>query len=254
MENNDIFVKTLLTDKIKLQPGKLSRNVKNHLLFVLQNKFEGVCSYHGFIKPASINIHKHSLGSIMAVSLNGDVEFKVQYYADVCNPSIGSIVHTKIVNSNKFGFLAYTGIRSGDRGVLTPILEIIIAKANSDTSIMNDNLQVGDEIYVEIIGKKFELGDKKICAIGRINTAASDKNILDADEGDIELDNDEVDIESEAESSDDETTASEKSDETEEKEKSHDGSDSDEDDFGIDEDFSEEFEAAGSESEVEDDV
>lgn len=198
MENNDIFIRTLLTDKIKLRPSQISNRLKEHLINSLRQKFEGMCSYHGYIKPNSIEIFKYSLGTIQALSLNGDVEYIVQYNADVCNPSIGSIVHTKIVNTNKFGVLAHTGI-SDESGRFVPILEVVVAKnmvnAQNDRNV--EELKVGDEIHVEIIGKKFELSDKKISAVARIINTENDRNILDdaasnenAADGDNEEDDD----------------------------------------------------------------
>lgn len=227
MESQDIFVRSLLLDKVKLKPNQLSQNVKSHLLQSLKAKFEGVCSYHGFIRPGSLEIYKHSLGNVIAVSLNGDVEFKVQYYADVCNPSIGSIVKSKIVNSNKFGFLAHTGIRNAN-GVFHPILELIIAKNvkdNSGVQELLDNLSIGDEVMVEVLGKKFELGDKKICAVGRLNQ--SKKNTKTINELTEDGDTDEEEAEVEITTSDDETESSDESDSDSESEKSGDDKEDD---------------------------
>lgn len=180
MENNDIFVRTLLTDKVKLRPSQISSKLKNHLLTSLQTKFEGLCSYHGFIRPQSIEIFKYSLGYIQALSLNGDVEYVVNYYADVCNPSIGSVVHTKVVNTNKFGILAHTGIKD-ENGKFMPIMEIVIARSmiNAQNDRNVDDINIGEDVHVEILGKKFELTDKKIQAIARIMETDINKNILD---------------------------------------------------------------------------
>lgn len=179
MENYDIFCRTLLTDKVKLKPRQIGNRLKEHMLTILQNKFEGMCSYHGFVKPGSIEIFKYSMGSIQALSLNGDVEYLVNYYADVCNPSMGSIVRTKVVNTNKFGILTHTGIKDKDKFI--PILEIVVAKnmMNAQNDKNTDEIQIGDELHVEILGKKYELTDKKISAIGRVIDSDEDQNILD---------------------------------------------------------------------------
>jgi DNA-directed RNA polymerase subunit E'/Rpb7 len=180
MDNNDIFVRTLLSDKVKMQPRFITSSLQQQLLKSLKNKFEGMCSYHGYIKPQSIAIFKCSLGYIQALSLNGDVEYIVNYYADVCNPSIGSIVHTKVVNTNRFGILTQTGY-TDPAGSFVPVLEIVVAKnMTNHTNDQNvDEITIGDELHVEITGKKFELTDKKISAIARIIDTDEDKNILD---------------------------------------------------------------------------
>jgi len=224
MENIDIFVRTLLTDKVKLKPKFVNAKVKDHLLESLRSKFEGVCSYHGYIRPGSIEIFKFSMGYIQALSLNGDVEYMVNYYADVCNPSIGSVVHTKVVNANKFGILAHTGIRDGDDKFI-PILEIVVSK-NMITAQNDKNpeeISIGDDLHVEILGKKFELTDKKICAFGRIIDTDQDQNILDdtheseshGDINDPEIDDDEEEDADEDEGSDDQEAEEEVDEEDE---------------------------------------
>ena len=159
----DIFVSAVLTDKVKVKPSGLCRNKQSILLDILVRKFEGKCSYHGYIKRGSISIVKCSVGQVKDVSLNGDTEYAVSYNALVCNPVIGSIVRAKVVNQNKFGILAEVFINGTE-----PVLEIIITKMVEPGEVSLDNVKVGDMINVEILKKKFELGDEKITNVGRI--------------------------------------------------------------------------------------
>jgi DNA-directed RNA polymerase subunit E'/Rpb7 len=174
MEN--IFIKTLLTDKIKVRPKDINRGIRNHLERLVKAQYEGKCSYHGYIKTGSVSIFKHSLGQIQAFSLNGTVVYNVQYHAEVCNPATGSIVKARVVNTNKFGILAESGTHVNN--VFTPILEIIIAKNSIEIAhdVNVEHLKVGDVINVEIMGKKYELHDKKISIVGRIVTHVPSRN------------------------------------------------------------------------------
>jgi DNA-directed RNA polymerase subunit E'/Rpb7 len=239
MNNSDIFVKSLLSDKVKLLPSQLDKDIRKYILNVLQRKFEGVCSNHGYIRSKSLEIYKVSMGSVLAVSLNGYVEYKVQFYADVCNPTINSVVASKIVNVNKFGFLAHTGVKE-DGGVFTPILEIILPR---NTLPSNKEVTVGDEVWCEVVGKKYELGDHRICIVGKL-VEKPGTTILDTVDDEIEgligvaVDADEV----EPEESGEEESEGEKSDgegEKETEEESEEESDAEleigEDDFGVDE-------------------
>jgi DNA-directed RNA polymerase subunit E'/Rpb7 len=163
-----IFIKTLLTDKVKVKPAQLGSNIDDVLLFILKEKFESKCTYHGYIKPGSIKIEKYSTGYVQAFSLNGDIIYNVTYYAMVCNPSIGSVITAKVVNMNKFGLLAEANVNVDGQSI--PVLEIIIAKSmiNIENERPIDSIVVGDVINVEILGKKYELNDKKISVVGRI--------------------------------------------------------------------------------------
>jgi DNA-directed RNA polymerase subunit E'/Rpb7 len=232
MENNDIFVRSLLHDKIKILPSQLDKNVRKHILKTLQKKYEGLCSNHGYIQRGSVQIFKVSMGSVLAVSLNGYVEYRIQYYAEVCNPSVHSIIPSKIVNSNKFGFLAHTGIR--ENGVFTPILEIILPR---NTLPSNVQFEIGDEVWCEVVGKKFELGDHRICIVGKLveRPGAAEVDVDDdgVDDGVVEGALVEDDA---AEESGDESEQEEKSEEEEKEESSESIAEESDDDLDIEDD------------------
>jgi DNA-directed RNA polymerase subunit E'/Rpb7 len=157
-----IFFRVLLNDRVKLEPRFLGKNFKDHIIKRLKDSFEGKCSKHGYIKTNSIEVYKIAPGNVELISLNGSIVYDVYYYAEVCNPVVGSIIKSQVTNVNKFGILAE----------VQPILEIIIAKNSvniqSDPNINLDVIKPGDMISIEIVGKKFELNDKKISIVGRV--------------------------------------------------------------------------------------
>lgn len=159
---DNIFYRTLLNDNIKIEPRYLSKDYRKYVLTKLKAKLEGICSRHGFIKTGSIELYKVTPGNIELVGLNGNIVFDVHYYADVCNPLIGNIVKASVTNVNKFGILAE----------VSGILEIIIAKNSvniqHDQGVDLDKITIGDTIVIEVLGKKYELNDKKISIVGRI--------------------------------------------------------------------------------------
>jgi DNA-directed RNA polymerase subunit E'/Rpb7 len=159
---DNIFYRVLLNDRIKVAPKYLSKEFRSHIVKKLKEGVEGVCSKHGYVKTDSIELYKVTPGNIELISLNGNIVFDVYYYADVCNPLIGNTLKAKVTNVNKFGILAES----------SNILEIIIAKNSvnivHDTQIDLEQIQIGDTIMVEVLGKKFELNDKKISIVGKV--------------------------------------------------------------------------------------
>jgi DNA-directed RNA polymerase subunit E'/Rpb7 len=155
-----IFVRVQLCEKVKLEPAFLSKDYKEEVLRRLKAKVEGICSKHGYIKPDSIDIYKICTGRVELIGLNGNSMFDVYFFADVCNPLLGSIIKCQVSNINKFGILAEAG----------NIIEAIIAK--NSVSIQSDidleKVRIGDEVFIEVLGKKYELNDKKISLIARI--------------------------------------------------------------------------------------
>jgi DNA-directed RNA polymerase subunit E'/Rpb7 len=183
---DNIFMKMLLNDKVKLEPAFLSKRYKEEVLRRLKLRLEGVCSRHGFIKPNSIQLHKVCIGKVELISLNGNVQFDVSFYADICNPLIGSVIKSKVLNVNKFGILAES----------EGVVEIIVAKNSIgiQSEIDLNRVRIGDELLIEVVGKKFELNDKKISLIGRVVKDAkailqSNQDLVE-DEGDGEGDDD----------------------------------------------------------------
>jgi DNA-directed RNA polymerase subunit E'/Rpb7 len=167
--DESLFVRVIVRDVVKLPAhaitGELNKDIYQHLV----EKCEGICTRHGYIRKGSIEVLKVSLGKVEMVTLNGDVSFSVQYAADICSPTIGSIVKAKIVNMNKFGLLAEAGIRSTD-GVYTPILDIIIVRQmiTNTSDVDLDKIRINDEVTIEILSCKYDLKDKKMSVVGRV--------------------------------------------------------------------------------------
>lgn len=160
-KNNDhIFIRMQLCEKIKLEPAFISSSYRNELLKRLKAKVEGICTKHGYIRPDSIEIYKVCSGRVELIGLNGSTVFDVYFWADVCNPLLGSILKCRVTNINKFGILVEAG----------NIIEAIVAK--NSVSIQSDvdleKIRIGDDVMIEVVGKKYELNDKKISLIARI--------------------------------------------------------------------------------------
>jgi DNA-directed RNA polymerase subunit E'/Rpb7 len=158
--NDHIFMRMQLCEKIKLEPAFISNSYKDEVLKRLKAKVEGICTKHGYIRPDSIEIHKVCSGRVELIGLNGSTVFDVYFWADVCNPLLGSILKCRISNINKFGILVEAG----------NIIEAIVAK--NSVSIQSDvdleKVRIGDDVMIEVVGKKYELNDKKISLIARI--------------------------------------------------------------------------------------
>jgi len=227
MTNPDIFIRVTFSDKVKLKPNMLIRNKNGVLLDHLLAKYGDKCTYHGFILKDSISIVKYSSGQIKDVLLNGDVEYVVTYSARVCNPAIGSTVSATVVNQNMFGILAEVSAND------SPVLEVIVAKGGPDTpSTTFDSIKIGDVINVEILKKKFELGDTKIMSVGKlvhyqkheldggVAGAADDDEFDQAADDASSVDDDEEDEDEDKEDKEEDESEEEEDDNAEEEEES----------------------------------
>jgi len=229
----EVFIKSLLTDKVKINPKYLGKDIESVLQKHLQAKFEGRCSHHGYIRPSSISIYKYSIGRLIAVSLNGDIQYNIQFYADVCNPAPGSILKAKVVNTNKFGILAECSIQH--KGDIVPVLEVIVLKNATDIAadIDVESIKPNDYIFIEVQGKKHTLNDKKISVVGKIVSNKNQPRQDLVDDDDYEEDNVDADdpIPDPNEDDEEDKSSDEEEEEKEEEEEEEEDDDDAEDEF-----------------------
>lgn len=169
-----IFSRVVLREQVKITPREIGSNVRDIILVKLKNRLEGVCSRHGYVRQGSLKIVDLSAGRIEGSSLNGDAVYSVAVAAEVCNPAAGHVVPARIVNSNKFGLLAHSGFEIDGNFIV--ILDIFITRRNyhgGSTEVPVDSVQVGDDVFVEVLGKTFELNDVRISVAGRLLRAVS---------------------------------------------------------------------------------
>ena len=180
-----LFIPIKFKTSIQLNPSELDEHFEEHLIEKLQVQYEGVCSRYGFIRPGSIKIVERSMGQLMKPHFNGHIRFEMSVIAEVCNPTEGMIVTAMVKNKNQLGILAESFIHVEDKK--HPVLDIIIPKktAGISSEIGLDTLEIGDTIYVEILGKRYQLNDKKISIIGRgvVSNKSTRKQVTEIIEG-----------------------------------------------------------------------
>lgn len=159
----ELFIPIKFKTNVVLKPSEMDNDFENTILKKLKTLYENVCSKYGYIKNNSIKIIKRSIGIIKSQHFNGNVCFDVVCTAEICNPIQGSVIKCKVKAKNSLGLLAegyYDKI---------PILEIIIPKisAGIQSEVNLDTINIGQEIKIEVCGKKYQLFDKHISIIGK---------------------------------------------------------------------------------------
>lgn len=169
-------------DNVKISPKDITNNMEESILKVLKRQKEGICSNHGFIKQGSIKILEISGGKLELASFHGYMNYTVKYSANVCNPVKDNIVSAKVCNVNDFGILC-TSLVKDDSGSEIPVLEIIVPKHSpAIVSAVNlDDIKIHQSVMIQIVGKKYQLGNSKISIIGKIVVDESTRILLDKD-------------------------------------------------------------------------
>jgi len=226
----EIFVKSVLYEKVKLPASELHSGYLQKLLDILKGKLEAVCTRHGLIKKHSIEILQVYTGQVEVQTFRGATNFHIKFRADVCNPAVGSILACKVQNINSFGILCTCSFMDPIDNVECTVIDVIIPKQSIAIKSEIDlaRVSIGQELHIEVMGKKFQLHDKKISVIGKVINSGKKKVLtkLDAEEHQYDVDEEEeIFIDGEEDDKDDDEKEEGKDEMEEEEEEEEDGSD-----------------------------
>lgn len=177
----DIFLPVRFRTQVQLAPNSIVGNIDEQIYKKIRSTLEGVCSRYGYIRPNSIEILKRSLGIFMKAHFNGHIKYDIMCKADICNPVRGMIFKAIVKNKNDLGILAENYIMID--GQKLHVLDVLIPRrsAGITSDIDLDTINIGDEIFIEVLGKRYQLNDKKISIIARAVREPSKKKLKDTE-------------------------------------------------------------------------
>ena len=157
------FLPVTFMTPVQLTPAEMTDGLSERVLEKLKRTYEGVCSRYGYIKPGSLRVLQRSAPKLMKAHFNGHLRYEVIAAAEVCNPTAGTVVEATVTAKNDMGLRA----QSSPDGV--PVLDIVVPRrwAGIASEIDLDTVAVRDTIFVEVMGKRYQLNDTKISIIGR---------------------------------------------------------------------------------------
>lgn len=154
-----VYMKSILDKKVCLSITEIGKNVRQNLEQKIQAEIAGKCINEGYIKPGSIRILQYSSGNV-----NSDyVEFKVVFECMACLPVEGMIIECVCKTVTKAGIHAQVVDDDGN----TPVT-MFIARDHHHLDKRFSEVNEGDKISSMVIGVRYELHDKFICAIGNL--------------------------------------------------------------------------------------
>lgn len=179
---NDIFLESFFKITHRCDAKSLLTNIDESLLSALKQTYESKCSKDGYVMEDSISIVKRSLPYLYGSQINSSIKYNIIYKAKVCCPMTDNIIKCKIDIINKLGLQC-----------ITPPLRILIPKEfHKNTTIFN-TFKIGDEIEIKVIDKKFNINDKIIQVVAKLNNdtqediyeSMSDNESLDDVDGSV---------------------------------------------------------------------
>lgn len=155
-----IYSRCLITKPVVLNI-KLIRgdDLNKTLKSAISSAFEGKCAVEGYVKPESCEIVSYSCG---VVERGNSICFMVAFECFVCFPVEGQNIECVVKNVTKAGIRAE--LRSDDK---SPIV-VFIARDHYYKDDAFSDVKVDDPIGVTVIGQRFELNDKYVSIIGKL--------------------------------------------------------------------------------------
>jgi len=157
--SQSIYSRCLLTKKVVLPITVIGDNLHKVIEEYIQTHFEGKCLAEGFVKAHSTKIINHSSG---VIERGSNIVFEVVFECLICYPVEGMIIECIVRNSVK------AGIRAESKTEVPSPIVVFLAKDHHYNSPHFNDVQIGDTIYVRVIGQRFELNDKAISIIGEL--------------------------------------------------------------------------------------
>ena len=155
-------IKCMLKSCIHVHPSNINKDLRNTLKKTLQDKIGNKCIKEGYVLSDTIEVVKYSAGVINAGHFTGEIRYSILYTAQIYNPAEKTEISCKIVNKNKMGILAEAGI-----GNPSPMSILLSRQHHSEKDSFKD-LEIGNEIFITVVGKRYELNDKQIFIIGKL--------------------------------------------------------------------------------------
>ncbi len=182
-----VYLKSVLSKKIRLLITEVGENVKENLKYMVTSSIEGKCIAEGFIKPDSVKIISYSSGNVNAEY----VEFQTVFECLICYPVEGMILECVSKTITKAGI--HSEVVDSDNVV--PVT-VFVARDHHNTNKYFNTIKENAKIQVKVIGVRYELNDPYICAIGKlVDSAIATKNPKIKIGGNIYDDDDEDDDE-----------------------------------------------------------
>ena len=156
-KNTGIYMLNILTRKVSLRFNTVGSNIQEHIKHKLIMNLEGRCPKEGYIKKNSVRVLSYSAGVIQSNNIVFDVSFECL----ICNPCEGQKIKVIVENITKAGIKAnYYKLEE------KPIIVFITRDHYyNDSNNIFKNVKENDEIYIKVIGSRFQLNDNSISVL-----------------------------------------------------------------------------------------
>lgn len=151
-----VYLRSILTTKIYLHVTEIGKGLEQTIIQKLIYNVSNKCIQEGYISPNNIKIVSRSSGVVNIDS----VMFHIVYECEIAHPVEGMVIYSKVKTLTKAGIHAHVIDKNGN----IPI-NIFVARDHNLHNNGFNNVKEGDNIYVKVIGTRYELNDPYVSVI-----------------------------------------------------------------------------------------
>jgi len=163
----------LLTTTVHISTRKLSKtkNIDGLLSFELKNRIEGLCGKEGYIIKDSIFIVQRSIGKVITINSESNIQYEITYKLKSILPCKGDIYHCIIDSISKMGLIAYIDFTDEVDEEVTlknsPLL-IIIPNEYLQPDKTIEDYEINKKIIVSVLDSRIKYQAPQIQVIGKV--------------------------------------------------------------------------------------
>ena len=160
-----LFKPVYMDQRIELAPKELREATADMDVFLLkkmQQRIEGKCSTHGYVKPGSLQILARSMGQAEHGHFTGVFMYHCKIRIDCFLPYTEQIVEGEILKINKLGGYALLV----DNGKVLEAMRVLLPRDLHMGNAEFDGLQMGARVRIRLLRSRFQINDEFIQAVG----------------------------------------------------------------------------------------
>ena len=140
-------------------------------------RYGNKCNSLGYVYGNSIVVQARSAGIIDNLVVDGGANYEVQYAAKVVSPQQGDRFECYVLDTNKEGIQCRAREERGASSLdhLDVILPIQWHRDVATRAYLRNDVKVGDAIPVEVLGTRFQPGDRSIRVVVQYVAPPEDK-------------------------------------------------------------------------------
>jgi DNA-directed RNA polymerase subunit E'/Rpb7 len=158
MADSKLGETAIIARLITLPMTAVDKDLDSTIERVVKTKYEGKCIAEGYVMSDSVRVSARDAGRIDG----HHVHFKLAISCDICLPTEGMIVSciAKTVTTT-------AGVRAEIATDPSPLVIYLARDHHQQREDYND-IKVGDQLKVKVIGQRFEMNDPYISVIGQL--------------------------------------------------------------------------------------